>query len=488
MLMKNKYILTIALAGLMILGSCKKLTEGLDVNPNQPADAPANLILNGAQVASILVYEGNLARVAGIFTNTFSGSDRQYVEFENYNSTAPDFDDTWDNLYANVIAQAKIGEAKAKDVNNKVLAGMFQVMQAQAFGLAADLWGDVPFSEVGDPKFPTPKFEAQATVYAGVQKMLDDGIANLKSGVGQNPGIKDIFYQGSTAKWVAAAYTLKARFYLHTKDYASAITAAQNGIKNAGGNMMAPHGETYLSDFNIYYSFLTYDRPGYMTADGAMAPMFLDSSSPKYRGNAKTNETARFNYLYQEGLNTDALEPNVLVDFDWDNPSDENGFFGASTSFPLVTFEENNLIMAEALLKTNDDPGALVALNAHRQYLNAGGYINSGYQSMGLKYSDYVMTDFAPGGMVNPVASGQSTKQALLKEILVEKYITMIGQLEQFTDLRRTKNYIGITPKKGAKIPQRFLYSQSEINTNPNTPKLSAGDLFKETPVNTSAY
>jgi hypothetical protein len=487
--MKNRYIGTALLATLIILGSCKKLTEDLNVNPNQPTDAPSDLVLNGTEVASILVYEGNLARIAGIFTNSFTGNDRQYVEYENYNSTAPDYDDAWDNLYSGVIAQAKIGEAKATAVNNKLQMGIFQVIQAQAFGTAADLWGDVPFSEVGDAeKFPNPKFQPQAEVYAGVQTLLDNAITNLSANVGQTPGIKDIFYQGSAAKWIAAANTLKARFYLHTKNYAAAITAAQKGILNPSNNMMAPHGETYLSDFNVYYSFLTYDRPAYMTADGAAVPSLLDSANPKYRGNAKTNETARFNYLYQTGLNTGGLDPNVLVAFDWGNDVTEDGFFGATTPFPLVTYQENNLILAEASAKTNNLPGALSALNVHRAYMATGGYINSGYVTMGLKYDPYLLTDFAPAGIENPAASGQSVQQALLKEILEERYVTFTGQLEQFTDLRRTKNLIGVPPKKGAKIPQRFLYAQSEINTNTSTPKLVAGDLFKETPINVTVY
>jgi hypothetical protein len=191
--MKNIYIAFFA--GLITLSSCKKLTDGLDVNPNQPTDAPSELLLNGTEVASILVYEGNLARIAGIFSNSFSGTDRQYVEYENYNSVAADYDDAWDNLYASVIAQAKIGEAKATLVNNKLRMGIFQVIQAQAFGTAADLWGDVPFSEAGNPeKFPNPKFEPQAQVYAGVQQLLDKAIVNLSANVGQSPAAKDIFY------------------------------------------------------------------------------------------------------------------------------------------------------------------------------------------------------------------------------------------------------------------------------------------------------
>lgn len=482
------YISSALLTLSLVLGSCKKLTEGLDVSPNSPTDAPLNLVLNGAQVSSILIYEGNLARFANVFSRSFSGVDRQYVSVNNYNVTAPDFDDTWDNLYASVIAQAKIVEQKALAVNNKIVAGISQVMEAQAFGLAADLWGDVPFTEAGDPaKFPSPKFDAQADVYKGVQSLLDQAITNLSSKIGVSPGAKDIFYAGDVNKWVKAAHTLKARFYLHVKDYNNAVLQAGLGILNAADNMMARHGSAYLKDFNVYYSFLTYDRPAYINADGAYAPSLLDAASPAYKGNAKTNETARYNYLYQQGLNTSGLDPNVLVDFDWGNDPSQNGFFGASTSFPLVTFEENILILAEANIKLGNFNEALNALNTFRAYMNNGGYINTGYRAAGLKYEPYQAIDFLPlVGIANP--GGLSQNEALLMEILKERYVTLIGQIEQFNDVRRTKNKLGIPPITGTKIPQRFFYPQSEINTNRNTPKLSSSDLFKETPVNTTPY
>jgi hypothetical protein len=96
------------------------------------------------------------------------------------------------------------------------------------------------------------------------------------------------------------------------------------------------------------------------------------------------------------------------------------------------------------------------------------------------------MADFAPGGIANP--GSLTAQQALLTEVLEERYITFIGQTEQFNDVRRTKNFLGIPAVTGSKLPQRFLYPQSEINTNPNTPKLSSGDLFIETPVNATPY
>ena len=489
--MKKLSIYTTIFTVALFFASCKKVTEGLDQDPNSPIDAPADLILNGAQVSSIMVYEGSAARTAGIFSSSFTGVDRQYVSLNGYITTSGDYDGVWDDLYSRVIAPSKIVEAKALAVNNKTMAGIAQVMQAQAFGLAADLWGDVPFTEACNPTKPTPAFDTQATVYAGVQTLLDKAIVNLNANAGTVSG-KDIFYGGNRAKWIAAAYTLKARYFLHVKNYASAITSATSGIAAASGNMNAPHGETWQSDFNVYYSFLVYDRGGYMDASAATLPKLLDATNVKYRGDTQTDETARYEYLYQKNLVSypaNELEPNVLCFDDWGVPATiYDGFFGATTSFPLVTFEENKLILAEAHLKkaSPDAASALAALNAHRAYMNTGGSISTGYHAFGLSYLPYALTDFDAAGIQNPGSLTQA--EALLKEIIEEKYVTLVGQIEQFNDVRRTKNLLGIVPNTGSSLPQRFFYPQSEINSNPNTPVQAATALFTATTVNATAY
>jgi len=380
------------------------------------------------------------------------------------------------------------------------------VMEAMAIGTAADLWGDVPYTEIAKyPRIATPKFDSQASVYAAAQVLLDSAIANIT--LGGNVADEDFFYGGSDVLWKAAAHTVKARLYLHTRDYANAITQAAQGIASAGDNMMAPHGDAYGQTFNLYYSFLTYDRPGYMAANSAYAPTLLDINSPSYRGNSKTIENGRLNYYYAPintfgGLNTGATyDPNVLVDFDWGNPSAWNGFFGATTSFPILTFQENQLILAEAYMKqaTPDPTNALGALNSLRQYYAAGGpfaktvyYTGtpnwrisssltiSGADVSGVLYDDYALADFAPGGIDNNGTDDQNT--ALLREILEERYVTLIGQIEGFNDERRTHNFLGIPTAPGKpNYPERCLYSQIEVNTNPNVPSTGVG-LFDKVP------
>jgi hypothetical protein len=477
----------LSLATVLFVASCSKSVEDVNISPNSPTDAPSDLLLNGAQVSSIVFYEGEWARLSGMWSQSFTGMDRQYVSLNNYTTTSGDYDATWSTAYRGVIAPCSIIISKEKANNNKLMIGIAQVMQAQAFGTLADLFGDVPFSEAANPsKYPHPKFDKQVDVYAGVQSLLDDAISNIASGIGVSPGSKDIFYGGDEDKWIAAAHTLKARFYLHTKNYTEAINEVASGISKAEDNMMAPHGPSYNSDFNLYYSFYIYDRYDYMSADAALAPKLLDAAdATNYRGNIKTNEEARFNYLFLAGgtaSDAGVYDLNVLCDFDWGVPSDYNGFFGGTTSFPLVTYQENILTLAEAKIHNDDFTGSINALNEYRVFLNAGGYLGAGYKTLfNHTYDAYVAADFETGGMEN---HGGTKNESLLKEIIEERYVTFIGQLEQFNDVRRTRNAIGLTPVSGTTIPQRFFYPQSEINTNPNTPSQLPIDLFKPTTVN----
>ena len=82
-----------------------------------------------------------------------------------------------------------------------------------------------------------------------------------------------------------------------------------------------------------------------------------------------------------------------------------------------------------------------------------------------------------------PATTSTSGSDELLKEIIEEKYICLIGELQPFHDVRRTNNILGIPAKVGSTIPQRFIYPQVEIDTNPNVPS-PLPTLFDKTPIN----
>ena len=86
-----------------------------------------------------------------------------------------------------------------------------------------------------------------------------------------------------------------------------------------------------------------------------------------------------------------------------------------------------------------------------------------------------MLTDFDPAGLANPTRR-TTTQTALLYEIISQRYICFLMQYEAFNDYRRLARAVPVVQLPiplyvGTQKPQRFIYPQNEVNTNPNVPK-----------------
>ena len=469
--------------------SCTSYVDDQNIDPSGLTDSDAKNLFQGVLLADQFFQTSANARSVMIWLNQANGENRQYTILNNWNnSVASEFDDNWNFAYVNCITQSKIAQAKADQEVNPNLKGAMQVVEAHAMGTVASLWGDAPYSELDiSGNNLTPKYDTQANIYASMQTLLDDAIVNLSSTVGSGiPTTKDLFYAGDSAKWIKLAYSLKARFYLHVKDYPNAKLYAAQGISTPEEDMKAKFANSYLQSFNPFYSFLVYDRDDYMSGDGYAARL-LDPAADFYRGNAKTDESARFAFTYLGDDNVEYFSPYGLNIYssDYGNAEDfdrSTGKFGNDSSIPLVTYGEMLLIIAEVDARTDFTSG-LNSYNNYRALLNTGysiGMANLGYSlynyntdlyiPQSFSYLDYDASDFAAGGIENATSS-LTDQGALLREIFEERYIYFMGTFECFNDFGRSNNAAEIQLKSGnAGSPQRFLYPQSEINANPNTP------------------
>jgi hypothetical protein len=136
----------------------------------------------------------------------------------------------------------------------------------------------------------------------------------------------------------------------------------------------------------------------------------------------------------------------------------EGGYFAQDASYPIVDWFENQLILAECEARLGNDEKARDVFNEVRREL-----------------ASIYKASFPE------VAIGGNT---LIRVILEEKYITMIGSPQVFHDARRTNNILNLPIKNSIapKLPQRFLYPEVEINTNDSFPGVVS--LFTETAVN----
>ena len=422
--------------------SCKKFVEGVNEDPNNFTDAPTELIVGQAELAAIMTAESQPARLAGVFTDQFTGADRQFITYDRYGVTSGDFDSMWRIMYQKGLAQAKLTTERAASEGKTELEGVSEIFYAYFLGESAILFGDVPATEAVVLEIDDPHYDAQESVINLAIAKLDDAISK----VGANNTFSEPFVSNSM-NWQEVAHSLKARYYLAKKDYANALTEAQAGISSSNGDLLALHSNATGAK-NLFYQFGVDQRAGYMTVDG---------SGPN-NGNGSTLKrwvtTGRPSGLASPG---DANRDAVYFDGFGLNFS-TGGYFAEDASFPIISWVETKLIEAEAAQRTGGD--ALTPFNAVRSALET--------------------TYNAPGGF----PASASTGAQLLQEILEEKYISLIGSLQVYQDIRRTDNLIGVQIKGtgNTSIPQRFLYPEAEANSNSNFPGLV--DLFTKTAIN----
>jgi hypothetical protein len=404
------------------------LTGGeLSNDPNRPTTATADQLFVANQETLWAYWGGDPARVTGIYAQQFTGIANQYGALGN--TYAQDVNTTNGShaaLYTGGgLVDIKKLEDKAKAANDNLYLGIAQVMEGALMGTGADLFGNLTYSEALSGK-PNPSLDPQMTVYDSVQKVLSAAITNLASTAATNvgPGAADLVYGGDPTLWTAMAHTLKARYYMHMAEkdpsnYAKALTEAQQGITDDAGNYVGAFTQT-PSETNFYYQFHgPAGRGGDLSGGVYLDSLLIARNDPR--------DTAYFSHNSDGSVNWLSKTRNA-PDFQQ----------------PFVTYDENTLIWAEAAYRTQDEATALIKLNEERA--------NHG---------------LAPEAL---------TGQALLNEILIEKYIVdfQLG-VEAWMDYKRTCTPNLAPPKAGLIIPGRLYYDASEENTNTNIPAPGQG-------------
>jgi hypothetical protein len=419
----------LGLAGCGDFLSGPKLTD----NPNRPVTASNANLLVASQTNLAELMEGHLGRTICIWMQQCAGTRLQYASLGQYIVGDDDYFIPWSEIYGGGgLVDLRRLQQQALAHGDSAYAGVATVLEAWFIGTAADVWGDVPYSQAADSTITTPAPDPQAEVYAALQTRLDEAIASMNAANpgGGPPGIEDLVYGGDLAKWTALAYTLKARYYLHTAEqagataYAAALGAAANGIADPSGDYLTYHSSA-STESNVYFQFTT-QWQNYLSAGKALLDLLQST------GDARLGEY---------------FDPNAHGDFVGADPGEDVGVSPSPLSAtrldpafrqPLATWAENQLILAEAAYQTGDQTTARASLNV-------------------------VRTD---AGLAPVAVSGG----ALLQAIMTEKYIRLFQSPETWSDYRRTC-LPALTPAAGSSfIPARLVYPLSERNANTSIP------------------
>lgn len=439
--------------------SCSNELEKINIDPNKISETSGEGLFNGMILANTAAQAGFINWAGGVVSGYFVGDGRLSF-IQNYQYPNTDSNTPWSNIYVGVVKQSRILRSGIEVANKDFFYGASKVIEAHAIGTAASVFGDVPYTDAANVEGTPPTYDGQLAVYSSLQGLLDSAITDLQNS-GTTGGIsQDSYFNGNADSWIKTAYTLKARLYLETRDYPNALTAAQNGISEASQSMKFS-GKNLLNEVQISSTF-----GGDVTVDGSFL-IDLIGSGASSRNNPKTDEVDRAAYYYN----------GTVLNL--------NGIAAEDAPTPLITLEENLLTWAEALIRSGagDFDAALAKLNEHRANLRNGVYFPV---STGI-YDDYVEADFLAGGIEN-ADSSLSKEDALLREIVEERYVSFFSQPLGFNDIRRLENdptsiQVPVPFNVGSQRPQRFLYPFDELNTNSsNVPDVT--DIFVKTPVN----
>jgi hypothetical protein len=422
--MKNSFKILSAAAVFALLAGCSDYLTGGDLSndPNRPVSATNGQLFVGLQANIFGIFGGDPARTTGIWAQQFTGAQSQYLSnIQAYQITEANTNGLQTTFYGGggLVDDRKL-EAGALAAKDTAFLGVAQLYEAMLMGTAADLFGDIVYSQALGPANPT--LDNQLDVYDALQTLLSTAIVNMqKAGTGTNfgPQASDLVYGGDVSKYVTLAHTLKARFYMHTAEvrpgaYAQALAEAAQGIKADSGNYVGAFFDA-SGNQNLWYQFeIIQGRTGYVIPDSNFIALLASRGDPR-----------RAQYFNAAGTDLSAAR------------------LSPSFKQPFVTYDENTLIWAEAAYRTGNIPLALAKLTEER--------------------ANHGLTTAAT-----------LTGNALLTEILTEKYIAdfQLGN-EAFNDYQRTCfPNLPRTGVAGAVMPGRYYYDASERQTDTNIPEV----------------
>jgi hypothetical protein len=485
--MKKILYINLIFATLLFSTGCKKgfLTD-LAVNPNQPSQAPASLILPPILTGFASNTYFSNTRI-GLWMGYYSISGGYSVDDNTItyyvSSASPS---NWDNLYSILKNAAYIETNSADDPNGAYSVAAAKIMKAWGFQLLVDAYGDVPYSEAfkGSENF-FPSYDPGQQIYDSCIDQLNTAISLINNAPSTTTGLgsNDIMFGGDMTRWAKFANTLKLRFLIRESNVISASDAQAELAKTASTG--------YLDEDALV-------NPGYLNTGGKQNPLWASYGTDP--GGALVSDG--FNYLRAGGAAVNFFQENndkrLFYVYSPDNSGpDKSDFFtlsddfdefhgvfygdrdaasdqgnsgtagigigvmsGFDASVALMTAAESYFLQAEAALKgwTTDDALAL-------------------YQSGITASYEFLYSRAGNGGDADADAAAYIADNATsvdLEGIITQKWAALDGvnAFEAWCEYRRT-GYpssdilpLSVAPGLSRHMPTKLMYPTSEANTN----------------------
>lgn len=436
-----------AKAGMIFLltafvSSCGWIDTDLNIDPDAPGDVPMSLLLPGVQQSIGFTVLGNdAARPTNIWMQFYDGVARQSYVQGRYQILPADVNNYWGSIYTDALINSQILLDKAEAEGSPHNAGVAKVLMAYTLGIATDLFGDIPYTEAlkGSENILKPVFDSQQSIYDAITSLLDQAVNDLGSG-DEPVGITgDVIYDGDADAWINAARAIKARaeLQLSKKNGATAYNnalALVDAFSSNGDNMEVPFESSNPNPINQFMV----ER-----GDVRMNQTFLDE--------LEATGDPRIPFYF--GENSDGEISGSPTGQQVETASPPGSYLASQTSsIVMMSYAELKFIEAEAALQSGS---GVRAAEAYKEAVAA-----SLEQVTGEVDADWMAANI----------DGENENTLTLEDIIMQKRAALVGQIQPFSDWRRTGiPTLSLAPDATqTAIPRRYPYAQDEIIYNPD--------------------
>jgi hypothetical protein len=471
---------------LIFFASCDKGFDELNRNKTLPTSIDPvfqlnNAIISAAFPTSTVIYDmGIVQQIVSPNSGVLTGANFNQDNRDNTQAL-------WQNYYRNVIRNTKDILRQTKDQPARSnLQNMTRILQAFAFMVLTDAYGDIPYFQGGtgysDQTF-LPAYDPQQAIYTDIIKELTEASAALSATGRIETG--DALYGGNVGRWKKFGYSLllRAGMRLSKVDAAKAqqtVQAAFTGgvITSNADNAVLRHDPNYLqpignmlnsteaANFYLAAPFANYLKSTNDPRLSSISVRYEGATSGTDQTPARGNSTASLQIGMPLGYDNATIRPVAtslgLASFYDFSQLDRRRMAKPTAPTFFVTAAQTNLLLAEA---------------RHRGWVTTGTVQD--YYEAGVRAHMEQMADYDPGSAVsgtaitNYLAANPFDPAKALEQINTQYWIaSFLNGPEAWANFRRS-GFPVLTPNpfpgkdlKRESFIRRLTYPNSEISVN----------------------
>lgn len=493
--MKKLRILPWVLCVLFLAPACDEGFDELNTNEVDPTAIDPVFILNNAIInssfgGSTLIYEiGIVQQIISPNSGVLTGANYNQ---DNRNST----EGMWVNYYRNVIKHTRdLIEQVSDQPERSNLLQMARIIQAFAFMVLTDTYGDIPYQQGGKgftEQVTFPAYDAQQGIYTSlIQEFTQASAALNPAGPAENG---EVLFGGDITQWKKLGYSLllRAGMRLSKVDPAAAQAAVQaavqgglmesnadnfvirhdNNYANAIGNTL---NSTEANNFYLVGAFVDYLKANDDPRLQAIAVRYVGATSGPEQQAAIASSDPGIQIGMPMGHDNNSIVGVAaglgLASFYDFSQADRTRVVKRNAPMFLATYAQTQLLLAEAAQRgwTGGDPATFYAngVRAHMQQ----------------------MADHDPGSAIDPadidayLAAQPYDPANALEQINTQYWVaSFLNGPEAFANFRRS-GFPALTPNPfpsqdiSGDFIRRLTYPSSEIAVNADNVNAAIGRM-----------